>query len=289
VLRRPDGRRTGHRLALPPVRPYEPSDTRRIAPLPPESQASSSDPSICVGELTKAELVLLSIKQLYEQKLRASDGDIGHVKDFYFDDQKWVVRYVVVDTGSWQLDRLVLISPHAFGSLDQNGDFARVNLTRQQIENCPPIESHKPVSRQYEEEYYRYYGWPSYWIGGGLWGLNAFPLAAPPPPPLPSEMGGESDRVRQSEDPHLRSTRVVTGYQLRTSEETIGHVTDFLMDAKSWVICHLVVETGNWFFGKEMVISPSHIERISYEDSLVFVSLTKEAILQAPEFRSNVA
>ena len=95
--------------------------------------------------------MLRSIKQLYEEKLRASDGDIGHVKDFYFDDQKWVIRYVVVDTGKWQLDRLVLISPHAFDSLDQNRGFPLVNLTRQEIENSPPTESHKPVSRQYEE------------------------------------------------------------------------------------------------------------------------------------------
>jgi len=108
-------------------------------------------------------------------------------EDFYFDDQKWVVRYAVVDTGSWLLGRLVLIAPHAFGNLDQNRTSLLVNLTRQQIENSPPIESHKPVSRQYEEEYYRYYGWPSYWMGEGIWGLNASPVASPifPPPPSP--------------------------------------------------------------------------------------------------------
>ena len=97
--------------------------------------------------------MLLSIKQLYGEKLRASDGEIGHVKDFYFDDQKWVVRCAVVDTGSWLLGRLVLIAPHAFGNLDQNRSLLLVNLTRQQIENSPPIESHKPVSRQYEVQY----------------------------------------------------------------------------------------------------------------------------------------
>src|SRR6516164_5278185 len=73
-----------------------------------------------------------SIKQLYGLKLHASDGEIGHVKDFYFDDQKWVVRYAVVDTGPWLLGRLVLIAPHAFGRLDQAGAFLLVNLTRQQ-------------------------------------------------------------------------------------------------------------------------------------------------------------
>ena len=113
---------------------------------------------------------------------------------------------------------------------------------------------------------------------------NAFPIAQPPPSPLPSEVAGESDNARNVNDPHLRSTHAVTGYHLQTSEETIGHIADFMMDDKSWAICRLVVETGTWFSGKEIVISPSHVDRINYEDSKVFVNLTKEAILQAPEF-----
>jgi len=113
--------------------------------------------------------MLRSIKQLYGVKLGASDGEIGHVKDFYFDDRNWAVRYVVADTGSWLSGRKVLISPHVFGSLHQVGKLLLVNLTRKQIEDSPSIESHKPVSRQYEEEYYRYYGWPCYWQGDALW------------------------------------------------------------------------------------------------------------------------
>ena len=111
--------------------------------------------------------MLRSIKQLYGDKLGASDGEIGHVKDFYFDDQNWVVRYIVADTGSWLSGRQVLISPHSFGSLPQAGKVLRVNLTRKQIENSPSIDSHKPVSRQYEEEYHRYYGWPTIGKGTG--------------------------------------------------------------------------------------------------------------------------
>ena len=229
--------------------------------------------------------MLRSIKQLNGEKLHASDGDMGHVKDFYFNDQKWVVRYVVVDTGSWLLDRLVLISPHAFGNPDQKSNFLTVNLTRQQIENSPPIDSHKPVSRLYEEEYYRYYGLPSYWVGEGMWGMDAFPMVPLSANPLPIGLAVESDSVHDTPpEPHLRSAHAVTGYYLQTSEGTIGHVTDFMMDDKSWEIRHLVVETGSWFSGKKIVISPSQVDQISYEDSKVFVNLTKEAILQAPEF-----
>ncbi len=130
--------------------------------------------------------MLRSTKQLYGDTLGASDGEIGHVKDFYFDDQNWAIRYLVADTVSWLAGRKVLISPHSLGRLDQAGKVLRVNLTRKQIEDSPSIESHKPVSRQYEEEYYRYYGWPYYWQGDGLWGLSGFPVLELPAKPLPS-------------------------------------------------------------------------------------------------------
>jgi hypothetical protein len=125
--------------------------------------------------------MLRSINQLYGDELRATDGEIGHIKDFYFDDQNWAVRYVVVDTGSWLSGRLVLISPHVFTNFDLDGVCRGVNLTRKQIENSPDFDSEKPVSRQYEDEYYRYYGWPTYWQGGGLWGIGTYPIVAPPP------------------------------------------------------------------------------------------------------------
>ena len=227
--------------------------------------------------------MLRSIKQLYGKKLGASDGDIGHVKDCYFDDQQWVVRYVIADTGSWLSGRLVLLSPHAFGKILEDGNCLLVNLTRQQIENAPAIESHKPVSRQYEEEYHRYYGWPSYWDGGGMWGVGGFPVA-PPQHSMPIAEPSRGSHPEDGDDSHLRSTQAVRDYGIQTSEETIGHVTDFIIDDDSWAIRHLVVETGHWYSGKEIVISPNHIHRISYEETKVFVDVSKQAVMEAPEY-----
>ncbi len=176
--------------------------------------------------------MLRSIKQLYGNKLGASDGEIGHVQDFYFDDQNWAVRYLVADTGSWLPGRQVLISPHSLGRLDQAGKVLRVNLTRKQIEGSPSIESHKPVSRQYEEEYHQYYQWPFYWQGDALWGMSGFPILEPPATPLPSESVTASVRPHEGRDAHLRSAKAVNGYQLQASDGTLGHVCDFMMDAQ---------------------------------------------------------
>ena len=81
--------------------------------------------------------MLRSVRQLYGDKLGASDGEIGQVQDFYFDDQSWVVRYLVADTGSWLSGRKVLISPHAFGRFHRNRRQLSVNLTREAVEQSP--------------------------------------------------------------------------------------------------------------------------------------------------------
>jgi len=220
--------------------------------------------------------MLRSIKQLYGDKLGAADGEIGHVKDFYFDDGNWVIRYVVADTGSWLPGRQVLLSPYAFGSLHQVGKDLLVNLTRKQIEDSPSIDSHKPVSLQYEEEYYQYFGWPYYWQGGDLWGMSDFPILELPPKPSADPSGPQPERA----DAHLRSTREVNGYHIKASDGTPGHVCDFMIDAQSWVIAQLIIKTGHRFSGKEVWIPTRKVERISYEESTVFVSLTREAVEQ---------
>jgi hypothetical protein len=227
--------------------------------------------------------MLRSIKQLYGTKLGASDGEIGHVKDFYFDDQNWAVRYLVADTGSWLPGRQVLISPHAFGKVPGAGKLLLVNLTRKQIEESPSIESHKPVSRQYEEEYYRYYGWPYYWEGAGLWGMSGFPILELPSKPLPGAPTSAIGPQPESADAHLRSAQAVNGYHIQASDGKVGHICDFMVDDQNWAILQLAVKTGHRFSGKEVRIPTSKVERISYDESAVFVTLTSEAVKHSPE------
>jgi len=218
--------------------------------------------------------------ELYGYKLAAQDGDIGQVTDFYFDDKTWVVRYLVADTGPWLAGRLVLLAPHAFGPIDGKGQLLHVNLTRRQVEYSPPIETHQPVSRQYEASYYQYYGWPAYWDGGATWGLGGgYPGAMPP---ADDGSTAPTNRVHRKEK-HLQSTRAVTGYAIQTIDGPIGHVTGLLVDDQSWAVRDLVVETGHWYAGKEVFVAPNKIEQISYEDSKVVVNLTKGDIESAAE------
>ncbi|MEO6992945.1 MAG: PRC-barrel domain-containing protein [Lacunisphaera sp.] len=220
-----------------------------------------------------------NVKYLYGCKLAALDGDIGHVKDFYFDDKAWVVRYLVADTGSWLSGKQVLLAPPTFGHFNQEEKALSINLTRERIENSPSIERHKPVSRRYEIEYYRYYGWLPYWNPAAMDGLGGYPVD---PPPSKNQLSAQHLHPHR-EDKHLRSTLAVTGYAIHATDGEIGSVSGFMVDDKSWAVRDLVVDTGHWFSSKEVLIAADKIGGISYEDSQVFVNLTKSAIQHVAE------
>ena len=122
-------------------------------------------------------------------------------------------------------------------------------------------------------------GRPIGWAGicGGWGGLPV----APSPHLRPSMHAKHS---HDNDDPQLRSAKAVTGYHIQTHEGTIGHVADFAIDGRSWAICHLIVTTGHWFSQKEIALPSKDVERISYEDSKVFVNVTKEAIQHGREY-----
>jgi len=223
--------------------------------------------------------MLQHINELYGNKLNASDGEIGTIGDFYFDDQSWNIRYLVAETGTWLSERQALISPYSIGRLDLDNKVLSVNLTRRQIEDSPPIERHRPVSRQFEAEYFTYYGWPNYWSGDALLGLGGDPVGYTE---TSSERQAREERHLR-DDTHLRSTRAVAGYEIEASDGTIGRVADFLVDDRTWAIQELVVEAGHWYSGKEVLIPMGKISRISYNESKIHVYLTKEDIERTGE------
>lgn len=239
--------------------------------------------------------MLRSINDLQGREIRATDGEIGSVDQFFFDDETWTVRYLVVDTGHWVPGRQVLISPISLGTA-WVAEGLNVSLTREQIKNSPGIDTDKPVSREHETEHLDYYGYPIYWGGGGLWGLGPYPAGLITRRGYPNRAGvatgyaaaparqPETARRERQGDPHLRTTQAVIGYYIEARDGDIGHVEDFLIDDETWAIRYMVVDTVNWWPGKKVVVAPQWIERVSWEESKVHVDLTRESIKGAPEF-----
>ena len=221
--------------------------------------------------------MLWEVGALKGYALDSIDGEVGKVQEFFFDDRHWTIRYLIADTGNWLTGRQVLISPHALGAVSEEDQHIMVALTRKQIEESPSLLCDEPVSRQFENAYYGHYGWPIYWGGPFMWG--AYPYIT-----RQAEEQAPSGHAEKHWDPDLRSTHDVTGHHIQAKDGNIGHVADFIIDDHTWAIRYLVVDTGNWWQGKRVLISPRWIQDVSWAESKVFVDLARETIKQSPEY-----
>ena len=221
--------------------------------------------------------MLRNTKDLIGFRIAAKDGDIGRVKDFYFDDETWTIRYLIVKTGDWLSTREVLIAPEAITDYSWESGTFSVGLTKDQVRNSPDIDTEKPVSRQQEAELAKYYPWQSYWgtgfYPGGIWGI------VEPPPLVDPRTVREVDHTDIShEDRHLRSTKKVTGYHIHATDGEVGHVNNFIFDDQTWQIAYLLVDTHNWIGGKKVLITVKHIQQVVWEDSRVVIDMTIDMI-----------
>ena len=205
--------------------------------------------------------MLRSLDEVLGYELRTADEIMGKVKDFLFDDIAWTVRYLVADTGSWLTERLVVISPASLSEPDWQTQRVPVTLTKQEVENSPPIKADLPVSRQDEITLVKHYGWVAYW-----------------------EVLAKDGRG----DPHLRSAREVIGYHIEATDGDIGHVEDFIAETETWTIRYMVVDTRNWLPGRKVLVAPAWITNVEWGQSKVRVLLTREQVKNSPEFDPRV-
>lgn len=222
--------------------------------------------------------MLQSANGLHNFTLHAGDGEIGAIHDLYFDDERWIVRYLVASAGAWLSGRRVLISPASVKNVDWFAKTVTVSLTRDQVANGPDTAADQPVSRQHEAELAAFYGWPPYWAMSPL-GIEPMVMPAPW-----QEALRQARANRNPGDPHLRSAREVKGYRIEARDGSIGHVSDLIFDEETWAIAFLVVEAGSWFHTRLVLLKPEWIEAISWEDRHVTVGVNRAVIGESPEF-----
>ncbi len=239
--------------------------------------------------------MLRNVNDLYGFSVAAVDGSIGEIRDCYFDDQAWTIRFFVVETGTWLGGRKVLISPIALHGLDWEGKAMSTSLTRERVKASPEVDTHKPVSRQHEVEQFGYYGYPFYWGEGQLWGAGPRPgmsLAGYGKVNLPELSQAKASFVEtqaklhrdSGDDPHLRSCSAIERYHIHATDGDIGHVESLLVDDGAWAIRYFVVNTSDWWMGHQMLVAPPWIADINWLDATVSVDLTRDAIKDAPPY-----
>ncbi|MBK5271923.1 MAG: PRC-barrel domain-containing protein [Bacteroidia bacterium] len=229
----------------------------------------------------------ININNLIGYNLEATDGEIGKVKEFYFDDKTWEIRYLIVKTGNWLTGRKVLISPQALLVPDWGKEVFPINLSKEQIKNSPDIDTDKPISRRQEIKLYGHYPWRSYWgsgfYAGGFGGYINSDLV------IDERIAKDVDFTDQQsdDDPHLRSTERVSGYHIHATDGDIGHVKDFIIDDQTWQVTDLVIDTHNWIGGKKVLIPVRHVKDIQWDNFKIITDISIAFIKDCPLFNES--
>jgi len=218
------------------------------------------------------------------------DEELGKVSDFYFDQDKFILRYLVLDTGNWLKHELTLISTEAFGKIDFKNRRILVNLNSGELENGPSLDKNKPVSRLMEEKVVKHYEWPLYWSSSNI---SASPTSPPTAPNREllfnyEELTDEQKQEREAEvESNLRSFNEVKGYHIHAVDKEFGHLEDLFVDEEGWLIRYLLIDTRNILPGKDVLIAPEWITRISWDSKEIYVNKSKKEIKEAPEYREE--
>jgi hypothetical protein len=210
---------------------------------------------------------LQSVHQLEHCTLHAVDGAIGTVEALYFDEVKWAVRYLLVDTKDWLMGRRVLISPVAVGEVRAEEQTIFIELTRAQIESSPALDTDQPVSRRYEEAYYRHYDWPAYWEE--------------------DRQSGVATAQSGLQEKRLQRTIRVEGCVIVAADGAIGTVRDIFVDIRYWVIRYLEIETRDGRPDRHVLVSTGWIEQVNWRDRILGINVGGAAIHSAPGFDAS--
>ena len=224
-----------------------------------------------------------NLNNLLKFKIVTKEGAMGHVHDIFFDDHAWKVRYFVDSVGSWFHERQVLVAPVNIREVDWENHELKVDLTKEQVGECPEISQHKPICLQKREALDRFYTWPDTPM---IWD-SGIPNTSIITPPVSYEQRNEKTetvQVSEGDEPNLRSVREVEKYHIEATDGAIGHLENFLVEEDGLDIRYLVVNTHNWTPGRKVLIAPQWIRRISWDDSRIYVGYDQEHIRTSPEF-----
>ena len=237
--------------------------------------------------------MLITTSKIERSRVIARDGAIGRVDTFLFDEEQWVVRYLVVRHGLPLLRKHALLSVASVkGPAGADGSQIKVDLTREEVKHAPSADLARPVSRRKEEQFHRYYKIPVYWGGSGLWGSAMTPMEAGT---VTYEPESQTEPIGAREDEyHLRSTREVEGYRVETAgadagdegvrDNEVGIVGGFLIEDAPWAVRYLRIDPHESLGGGHLYVSPHWVGAFSWIESKMTLEMQSPRLREIPTF-----
>jgi sporulation protein YlmC with PRC-barrel domain len=209
--------------------------------------------------------MLHRLQTLVEHSVIATDGEIGSVRDFLFDDQTWTIHYLVVDVKRWLTREEVVLPVTAIKQLDWENKTLHVQLTKEQVRQSPDVDTKEPVSRQQEIAMQDYFGKLAYWVD------RRSPMTSSMPT-------GMEYPVHTKGDLHLRSISNLEGYKVWGTDGELGRMEDFILDEASWHLGYLEVKAGEWLLCRPVLVPTRWVKSISWAHRRVNLHHTREGV-----------
>lgn len=224
--------------------------------------------------------MLKSLREYGDYTVSCIDGDLGDITDYYFDDIRWTIRYLLVDTfGFWDQPCQVLVSPIAVMNRDSIAHRFHLSLTQDRVQGSPRVDWSRPVSRSYDRDYHRYNDFPAYWGSSKNWGSSEYPSAL-----AVGHWRERPDADGSSPDAHLQSVRAISGYHVAGTEGEIGRVRDLVIDDRTWNVRYLVIDASSWWPDRSFLLAPHWIEAVSWNEAVICADLPRRTVRTSPEW-----
>jgi hypothetical protein len=199
--------------------------------------------------------MIIASKHMQGVCVVGSDGAAGHVFDMFFDDQSWHVKYLVVRLGGRLSAWHVLLKPDMVTHAAWTKRELHVSLSGQELRKLPGVESDPPVAYRKELQAARFTAWEA----------------------------GRIENVVVDGDPHLRNVRAVTGHRVEASDGHLGRIAEFIIDDTHWTIRYVVVNTRRLLPSLRVLIAPTWVQAINWEERTVRLSTSHQELEGTPE------
>jgi hypothetical protein len=166
-----------------------------------------------------------------------------------------------------------------------------------EIVSSPRIDTAYSLSSNYEIDYLSYYGYAFNWDNNSQNSFSIDDEAVTLPNDTKTQKSSKSEEVfididsvrRMHGDRHLRSCKEIVNYHIQAVDGEIGRFKSMLIDDDTWTIQCCIANTGNWWFGHQVLITPQAIRDISWGSTKIHVDMTQQQVREAPLFDYSLA
>jgi hypothetical protein len=195
---------------------------------------------------------MFDCQQLIGLPVSAVNGLVGRLTDLCFDDERWVVRYLVVATAF--TDQATMV---ALGTDDLADD-----------------QTKRTAGRLTSSVHAAGLSLPSSPLVSGLeravFGLR----------------GHHQDEPQETS--HLQRCEEVRGYEVFAEDGYVGTVEGFLISDTSWTIEYVVVQASQRLVSHRIVVPTSWIKNVVREESRLSLGMSCGTVLSGPEFTDDI-